>query len=51
MSAWWPNRSGMRLESGDVITRLTDTADADQNVTASVAATKKGDCASAQPLP
>jgi hypothetical protein len=36
------------LTSGDVITRLTDTPDADQNVTASVAATKKGDCASGQ---
>ncbi|MGB0076825.1 MAG: hypothetical protein WBP87_04665, partial [Candidatus Sulfotelmatobacter sp.] len=34
------------LSSGDVITRLTDTPDADQNVNASVAATKKGDCAS-----
>ena len=34
------------LSSGDVITRLTDTPDADQNVNASVSATKKGDCAS-----
>jgi hypothetical protein len=34
------------LTSGDVITRLTDTPDADQTVTASVSATKKGDCAS-----
>ena len=34
------------LTSGDVITRLTDTPDADQTVNASVAATKKGDCAS-----
>jgi hypothetical protein len=34
------------LTSGDVITRLTDTPDADQNVNASVSATKKGDCAS-----
>jgi hypothetical protein len=31
-----------------VITRLTDTPDADQTVTASVSATKKGDCASGQ---
>lgn len=36
------------LSSGDVITRLTDTPDADQTVTASVSATKKGDCASGQ---
>jgi hypothetical protein len=36
------------LTSGDVITRLTDTPDADQTVNASVAATKKGDCASGQ---
>src|SRR3984885_11437493 len=36
------------LTSGDVITRLTDTPDADQNVNASVSATKKGDCASGQ---
>jgi hypothetical protein len=36
------------LSSGDVITRLTDTPDADQNVNASVSATKKGDCASGQ---
>ena len=34
------------LSSGDVITRLTDTPDGDQNVNASVSATKKGDCAS-----
>jgi hypothetical protein len=34
------------LTSGDVLTRLTDTPDADQTVNASVAATKKGDCAS-----
>jgi hypothetical protein len=34
------------LSSGDVITRLTDTPDADQNVNASISATKKGDCAS-----
>jgi hypothetical protein len=36
------------LTPGDVITRLTDTPDGDQNVNASVAATKKGDCASGQ---
>jgi hypothetical protein len=36
------------LTSGDVITRLTDTPDADQSVNASVSATKKGDCASGQ---
>jgi hypothetical protein len=36
------------LTSGDVITRLTDTPDADQTVSASVSATKKGDCASGQ---
>ncbi len=34
------------LTSGDVVTRLTDTADAtDNTVNASVSATKKGDCA------
>jgi len=32
------------LTGGDVITRLTDTPDADQKVTASVAASKKGEC-------
>jgi hypothetical protein len=32
------------LTGGDVITRLTDTPDADQNVTASVSASKKTDC-------
>ena len=36
------------LTAGDVITRLTDTPDADQNVNASVSATKKGDCPSGQ---
>jgi hypothetical protein len=36
------------LSSGDVVTRLTDTPDADQTVNASVSATKKGDCASGQ---
>jgi hypothetical protein len=36
------------LSSGDVITRLSDTPDADQSVNASVSATKKGDCASGQ---
>ncbi len=34
------------LTSGDVVTRLTDTPDADNNVNASISATKKGDCAS-----
>jgi hypothetical protein len=33
------------LTSGDVITRLTDTPDDDNNVNASVAASKKNDCA------
>jgi hypothetical protein len=33
------------LTSGDVITRLTDTPDDDQNVTVSVASSKKTDCA------
>lgn len=32
------------LSAGDVITRLTDTPDADQTVTASVSASKKGEC-------
>lgn len=32
------------LTAGDVITRLTDTPDADQKVTASVSASKKKDC-------
>jgi hypothetical protein len=32
------------LTGGDVITRLTDTPDADQKVTASVSASKKSDC-------
>jgi hypothetical protein len=36
------------LTAGDVVTRLTDTPDADQTVNASVSATKKGDCASGQ---
>jgi hypothetical protein len=36
------------LTSGDVVTRLTDTPDADQTVNASVSATKKGDCQSGQ---
>ncbi len=36
------------LTAGDVLTRLTDTPDADQTVNASVSATKKGDCASGQ---
>jgi len=33
------------LTAGDVITRLTDTPDGDNNVNVSVAASKKGDCA------
>ena len=33
------------LTAGDILTRLTNTPDADQNVTARVAATKKKDCA------
>jgi hypothetical protein len=33
------------LTGGDVVTRLTDTPDADNNVNASVSASKKGDCA------
>ncbi|HZW80711.1 MAG TPA: hypothetical protein VFF50_09585 [Candidatus Deferrimicrobiaceae bacterium] len=33
------------LTPGDILTRLTDTPDADQNVTARVSATKKRDCA------
>jgi len=36
------------LSSGDVITRLSDSPDADDTVTASVSATKKGDCGSGQ---
>ena len=36
------------LTAGDVITRLTDTPDAGQKVTASVQASKKGDCAAGQ---
>jgi hypothetical protein len=36
------------LTAGDVVTRLTDTPDADQTVNASVSATKKGDCPSGQ---
>jgi hypothetical protein len=36
------------LTSGDVITRLTDTPDSDNTVTASVSASKKGDCGSGQ---
>jgi len=32
------------LTAGDVITRLTDTPDADQNVTASVSASKRSEC-------
>ena len=36
------------LTAGDVITRLTDTPDADNMVNASVSASKKSDCASGQ---
>jgi hypothetical protein len=36
------------LTAGDVITRLTDTPDSDNTVNASVAASKKADCASGQ---
>ena len=36
------------LTGGDVITRLTDTPDGDNMVTASVAASKKADCAAGQ---
>jgi hypothetical protein len=36
------------LTAGDVITRLTDTPDAGQRVTASVSASKKGDCGAGQ---
>jgi hypothetical protein len=38
------NGEECELSAGDVITRLTDSPDADQNVTASVSASKKGDC-------
>ncbi|MGH9504932.1 MAG: hypothetical protein ACRD20_18930 [Terriglobales bacterium] len=36
------------LTAGDVITRLTDTPDSRQKVTASVSASKKGDCGAGQ---
>jgi hypothetical protein len=36
------------LTGGDVLTRLTDTPDADQTVKVSIAASKKGDCAPGQ---
>ena len=36
------------LTAGDVITRLTDTPDADQRVNVSVQASKKGDCGAGQ---
>ncbi|MGC2171751.1 MAG: hypothetical protein WA623_10230 [Candidatus Sulfotelmatobacter sp.] len=36
------------LTSGDVLTRLTDTPDADQTVNVSIGASKKGDCAAGQ---
>jgi hypothetical protein len=38
------------LTAGDVVTRLTDTPDADNTVNASVSASKKGDCASGQTI-
>ncbi len=38
------------LTAGDVITRLTDTPDAAQKVTASVSASKKGDCGAGQQI-
>ena len=38
------------LSPGDVITRLTDTPDGDQNVTASVSASKKGECAAGKSI-
>ncbi len=38
------------LTAGDVITRLTDTPDASQKVTASVSASKKGDCGAGQQI-
>jgi hypothetical protein len=44
------NGQGCALSSGDVITRLTDTPDADNTVNASVSATKKGDCVSGQTI-
>ncbi|MFZ3262486.1 MAG: hypothetical protein WA172_00660 [Terriglobales bacterium] len=38
------------LTGGDVITRLTDTPDSNQQVTASVAASKKGECGEGKPV-
>lgn len=38
------------LSAGDVITRLTDTPDADQNVNASVSASKRGECAAGKQI-
>jgi len=38
------------LTGGDVITRLTDTPDGDGNVTASVSASKKGECAAGKQI-
>ncbi len=38
------------LTGGDVITRLTDNPDADQKVTASVSASKKGECGEGKPV-
>jgi hypothetical protein len=42
------NGQECELTSGDVITRLTDTPDADQKVNASVSASKKGECGAGQ---
>jgi len=36
------------LTAGDVVTRLTDSPDANQNVNASIQSSKKGDCATGQ---
>ena len=38
------------LTGGDVITRLTDTPDSNQQVTASVSASKKGECGEGKPV-
>lgn len=38
------------LTGGDVITRLTDTPDSNQQVTASVSASKKGECGQGKPV-
>jgi len=42
------NGQECELTAGDVITRLTDTPDADNKVNASVSASKKSDCAAGQ---